>query len=94
MQDLEKEVRMLRCKGEEEVGGGRDEDSTAIGEKNAATAGVAGATSCVPNDWPYGRLETDFSGGMAPEYSQAPPPSFDRWRIGNAVDGVVSPGRK
>ena len=30
---------------------------------------------------------------MAPEYPQAPPPSFDRQRIGNdiAVDGVGSP---
>ena len=36
--------------GEEEVGGGRDEDSTAVGGRNTATAGVAGATSCVPND--------------------------------------------
>ena len=35
--------------GEEEVGGGRDEGLTAIGGKNAATTGVAGATSCVPN---------------------------------------------
>ena len=32
---------------------------------------------------------------MAPEYSQAPPPSFDRRRIRNAiaVDSVGSPGR-
>ena len=40
--------------GEEEVGGGRDEDLTDLGERNTATAGVAGATSCVPNDWSYG----------------------------------------
>ena len=33
-----------------EVGGGRDEDSTDIRGKNAATAGVAGATLFVPND--------------------------------------------
>ena len=36
--------------GEEEVGGRRDEDSTALGERNADTAGVAGATLCVTND--------------------------------------------
>ena len=71
--------------GEEEVGGGRDEDSRSIGGKNAATAGVAGATSCIPRDWPYGRLDTESSGRMAPEYSQAPPPSFDRRRIRNAI---------
>ena len=74
------------------MGGGRDEDSTAIGGKNAATAGVAGATSCVPNDWPYGRLDTESSGRMAPASPQAPPPSFDRRRIGNAI-AVGSPGR-
>ena len=78
--------------GEEEVGGGRDEDSTAIGGKNAATAGVAGATSCVPNDCPYGRLDTESSGGMAPVSNQANPPSFNRKRIGNAI-AVGSPGR-
>ena len=64
--------------GEEEVGGGRDEDLTAIGGENAATAGVDGATSCVPNDWLYRRLDTDLSGGMAHVSPQAPPPSFDR----------------
>ena len=69
------------------MGGGRDEDSTAIGEKNAATAGVDGATSCVPNDWPYGRLDTEPSRGMAPAFPQAPPPSFDRRRIGKAIAG-------
>ena len=81
--------------GEEEVGGGRDEDSTAIGGKNAVTASVAGANSCIPNDWPYGRLDTESSGGMAPASPQPPPPSFDSRRIGNAiaVDGVGSPGR-
>ena len=36
--------------GEEDVGGGRDEDSTALGGRNAATAGVSGATLFVPND--------------------------------------------
>ena len=41
--------------GEEEVGGGRDEDSTAVGGRNVATAGVLGATSCIPNYLPYGR---------------------------------------
>ena len=75
------------------MGGGRDEDSTAVGGRNAATAGVAGATSCVPNDWPYGRLDTESSGGMAPASPQAPPPSFDRRRIGNAI-AVGSPGRR
>ena len=64
--------------GEEDVGGGRDEDSTAIGGMNAATSDVAGATLFVPNDWPYGRLDTKLSGGMAPESPQAPIPSFDR----------------
>ena len=79
--------------GEEVVGGGRDEDSTSIGGKNAATAGVSSATSCVPNDWTYGRLDTELSGGMVTEYPQAPPPSFDIRRIGNAiaVDGVGIP---
>ena len=46
--------------GEEEVGGGIDEDLAAIRGKNAATAGNAGATSCVPKDWMYGRLDTDL----------------------------------
>ena len=61
---------------------------------NAATAGVAGATSCVPNNWMYGLLDTDSPGRMAPESTQDPPPSFDRQRIGNAIaiDGVGSPG--
>ena len=77
------------------MGGGRDEDSTAVGGRNAATAGVAGATSCVPNDWPYGRLDTESSGGMAPASPQALPLSFDRRKIGNAiaVDGVGNSGR-
>ena len=76
------------------MGEGRDEDSTAVGGRNAATAGVAGATLFFPNYWPYGRLDTEFSGGMAPAYPQAPPLSFERRRIGNAisVDGVGSPG--
>ena len=59
--------------GEEEVSGGRDEDSTAVGGRNGATAGVAGAILCVPNDWPYGRLDTESSGGMAPASPQSPP---------------------
>ena len=73
---------------------GRDEDSTAIGGKKADTAGVASTTSCVPNYWPYGRLYTDSSLGVAPASPQAPPSSFDRQRIGNAisVEGVGSPG--
>ena len=77
------------------MGGGRDEDSTAIGWKNMATAGVAGATSFVPNDWLYGWLDTESSGRMAPASPQAPPPSFDRRRIGHAisVEGAGSPGR-
>ena len=81
--------------GEEKVGGGRYEYSTAVGGRNAATSGVVGVTSFVPNYWPYGRLDTELSGGMAPASSQAQPPSFDRRRIGNsvAVDGVGSPGR-
>ena len=45
--------------GEEDVGWGRDEDSTAVGGRNAATAGVARAILFIPNDWPYGRLETE-----------------------------------
>ena len=81
--------------GEEEVVRGRDEDSTAVGGRNAATASVVGATLCVPNNWLYGRLDTEFSGGMARACSQAPPPSFDRQRIDNAiaVDGIGIPGR-
>ena len=77
------------------MGGGRDEDSAAVGGRNAATAGVSGATSCVPNYWPHGRLDTESSGGIAPASPQAPPPSFDRRSIGNtiAVDGVGRPGR-
>ena len=64
--------------GEEEVGGGRDEDLTDIGGRNTATAGVSGATSCVPNDFMYGRLETESSGGMTCAPPQAPPLYFDR----------------
>ena len=78
--------------GEEEVGWGRDEDSTAVGGRNAPTVGFSGATSCVPNDWLYGRLDTELSGGMAPASPQAPSPSFDRRRIGNAI-AVDSPSR-
>ena len=77
------------------MGGGRNENSTAVGGRNMATSGVAGATSCIPNDWLYGRLDTDSSGNMTPESTQAPPQFFDRRRTGNAtfVDGVGSPGR-
>ena len=64
--------------GEGGVGRGRDEDSTAVGGSNAATTSVSGATSCVPNDWPYGRLDTALSGRLAPASPQDPPPSFDR----------------
>ena len=80
--------------GEEEVGGGRDEYSIAVGGMNAASASVAGDTYCVPKNWPYGRLDTDLSGGMAPASNQAPPLSFDRRRIvnTNAVDGFGRPG--
>ena len=60
------------------MGGGTDEDLTAIGGKIMATASVAGSTSCVPNNFPYGQLDTESSGGMAPESSQAPTLSFDR----------------
>ena len=61
---------------EDKVGGGRDDYLTAVGGKNADTAGVAGATSCVHNYCPYGRLDIDSSGGMAPAYPQAPSTSF------------------
>ena len=73
---------------------GRDEDSTAIGGKKAATASVASATSCVPNDWLYSRLYTDLSLGMAHASPQAPPSSFDIQKIGNAISvgGVGRPG--
>ena len=54
--------------GEEKVGGGRNEDSTAIGGRNSATAGAAGSTFCVPNDWPHGWLDTESSGGMVSTY--------------------------
>ena len=62
--------------GEEEVGGGRDDYLTAVGGKNADTAGVAGATSCVYNYCLYGPLDIESSGGMAPAYPQAPSTSF------------------
>ena len=82
--------------GEEEVRGGRDEDSTAVGGRNAATSGVAGATSCVPKIFPYGWLDTYLSGGMAPASHQAPLLSFFRQRIGNAisVDDIGIPGQE
>ena len=81
--------------GEEEVGGGRYEYFTSIGGGGGAdTAGVAGATSCVPNYCMYGRLDTELSGGMAPASPQAPSHSFGRKMIGNAisVDGLGSSG--
>ena len=74
--------------GEEKVGGGRDEDSTAIGGKNSATDGVDGSTLCLPIGWTYGRLDTESSGGMAPASPQAPPPSFDKRIIGKNVEGL------
>ena len=43
--------------GEEEVGGGGEEYSTAIGGRNAATSRDAGATLCAPNNRLYGRLD-------------------------------------
>ena len=75
------------------MGGGRDEDSTAVGGRNAATARVAGATVSVPNNRAYGQLDTELSGGMAPSSPQATPPYFDRRRIGKVIafDGVGSP---
>ena len=78
---------------EEEVVGGRYEYSKALGGGDAATDGVAGTTAYVPNNFPYVRLDTELSGGMVTEYPQAPPPSFDIRRIGNAiaVDGVGIP---
>ena len=77
------------------MGGGRDEDLTAVVHKNADTAGVAGATSCVPNNFLYGGLETESSGGMAPASPQAPLTSLDRRMIGNSItgDGFGSPSR-
>ena len=60
----------------EEVGGGRDDYLTAVGGKNADTAGVAGATSCVYKYCVYGLLDIKLSGGMAPAYPQAPSTSF------------------
>ena len=77
------------------MGGGRDEDSTAVGGRNAATARVAGATVSVPNNRAYGQLDTELSGGMAHASPKAPSLSFDRRRINNFiyVDGVISPGR-
>ena len=77
------------------MGGGRDEDSTSVGGRNLATAGVAGATLCVPNNRLHVRLDTYSSGGIATESPQAPPPSFGRKMIGNTIfiDSIGSPGR-
>ena len=60
-----------------------------------STDGVAGTTSCVPNNFLYIQLEIESSVGMALASTQALPPSFGRQRIGNtiAVDGIGSPGR-
>ena len=73
----------------------RDDYLTAVGGRNAATSGIYGATLCVLNYCPYIQLDTELSVGMAPESPQAPPPFFDRRRIGNAIsiDVVGSPGR-
>ena len=48
---------------------------------------------CVHKNWPYERLNTESSGGIAPASLQEPPPSFDIQRIGNSVfiDVVGSP---
>ena len=62
--------------GEKEVGGGRDDYLTAVGGRNADTAGVAGATSCVPNNCLCGRLNIYSSGVMSPASPQAPSTSF------------------
>ena len=51
---------------EEDMGGGRDEYLTAVGGRNADISDVAGATSCVPKYFPYGRFDTESSGGMSP----------------------------
>ena len=77
-----------RCRGGG-GGWGRDEDSTAIGGKKAATASVASATSCVPNDWLYSRLYTDLSLGMAHASPQATLSSFDIRKIGNAISVYI-----
>ena len=49
--------------GDVDVGGGRDEDSIVVGGRNTDTAGVYGVTLCVPNDWMYDQLDTDFQEG-------------------------------
>ena len=89
---LEKSCEIL---GEEEVGGRIDEDFTALGGRNADTAGVSGAISCVPNICLCCQLNTELSGGMAPASPQAPSPYFDGRRIGTVIafEGVGSPGR-
>ena len=71
---LEKSREIL---GEEEVGGRRDEDFTALGGRNADTAGVSGAISCVPNICLCCRLNTELSGGMAPASPKEYIPSID-----------------
>ena len=58
------------------MGGGRDDYLTAVGGRNVDTAGVVGATSCVPNNCPYGRLNIYLSGFMSPASPQAPSTSF------------------
>ena len=59
------------------MGGGRYDYLTAVGG-GGANSGVTGSTACVPDNLRYGRFDTDPSGGMAPEYTQAPSPSFYR----------------
>ena len=80
--------------GKEEVGGGRDEYSAAVGGRNGSTVSFSRATFSVPNNWMYGWLDTESSGSMAPASNKAIQPSFDRQRIGNAISigRVVSPG--
>ena len=47
--------------GQDDVCVGKDEDLTAVRGRNAATAGVSGANFFVPNDCPYGQLDTELS---------------------------------
>ena len=58
------------------MGGVRDEYSTAVGGRNAATASVAGNTLYITNYCLYGRFDIESSGGMENAFPQAPSPSF------------------